>query len=404
MTGKYLVKNRGWVLYLRASDAVLQVLSSLGPRREMQAASPRRALLAVGGHIGDAVIATAALHLLKQQNPELDIGVVAGSWAAPVFERHPDVSRLHVVDHWKVDRSARPLGAKLLQHRRSVSAALREVRAARYDVGIDLYAYYPNMAWLLWRAGIPMRVGYRSGGYGALYTHAVDWSNTSDHTAVQHARLLNVAFPSVDPERATRYALAPVAADSAERVDGLLQESGVPLTDYVVAHMGVGSRKREWPREKWSEVLRALIAMGHHVVLTGAGAEQTREADDMARECGCVSLAGRLRWGEFVHVITRARAIIAPETVAGHVAAAVGTPCVSLYTATGNITHWRPLSGTCSVLTHSVPCAPCYQRRGCDTMDCIRGIGVDEVLDATRAMTAEPARDLGRNGNRRGVG
>src|SRR4030095_3015555 len=142
--------------------------------------TPSRVLLAVGGHIGDAVISTATLSLLKREHPDVDIGIVAASWAAPVFGGHPDVARLHLLDHWKFDRSSRPLASKVARHRRTLATALREIRSARYDAAVDLYAYYPNMAWLMWRAGIPVRVGYRSGGYGPLYTHFLEVASTHD--------------------------------------------------------------------------------------------------------------------------------------------------------------------------------------------------------------------------------
>ncbi len=388
--GRYLVKNRVWNAYLRGCDALL---GALGPRQTaagQPASAPRRVLLAIGGHIGDSVIATASLALLKRERPELEVGIVAASWAKPVFEHHPLVARMHVVDHWKLDRSARPLSEKLLRHRRTLATALAEIRALHYDVAVDLYAYYPNMAWLLWRAGISTRIGYRSGGYGPLYTHALEWSNTTDHTAVQQARLMTLAFPEIDPARATSYVLGPVRDDSARRAEARLIEAGVSPGEYVVVHMGVGSALREWPRAKWRETVRALVVAGHQVVLTGAGDDQVRDAADVARECGCATLAGRLSWNEFVHIIANARVVVAPETVAGHVAAAVGTPCVSLYTGMGTIDHWRPLSSVCSVLTHDVPCAPCHRRRGCATMDCVRDIEVDDVLAAVQAAFASP--------------
>ena len=388
LTGRYLVKNSGWTIYLRCCDAVL---SATIPKRAATASrAPRRVLLAVGGHIGDAVISTATLALLKREHPELDIGVVAASWAAPVFDGHPDVARLHVLDHWKFDRSRRPLATKVARHRRTLSTALREIRSARYDAAIDLYAYYPNMAWLLWRAGIPVRAGYRSGGYGPLYTHAVEWTPTKDHTAMQQARLAALVFPSIDPAHANRYALPPVPLDVAQGTDEMLLDLGLSEGAFAVLHMGVGSKLREWPRAKWREAARALRASGVPVVLTGAGPDEIRDAGELAAECGCTNLAGRLSWHSFVHVIAKSRVVVAPETVAGHVAAAVGTPCVSLYTGMGNVEHWRPLSSDCSLLMHDVPCAPCYRRRGCGTMDCIRGIDTQVVISA--AMRASPRR------------
>jgi len=361
--------------------------------------TPRRVLLAVGGHIGDAVISTATLSLLKREHPEIEIGVVAASWAAPIFDGHPDVSRVHVLDHWKFDRSSRPLATKIAVHRRTLASALPEIRSARYEAAIDLYAYYPNMAWLMWRAGIPVRVGYRSGGYGPLYSHPVEWATTKDHTAVQQARLVAIVFPSIDPTRANRYVLPPVPRDVAQQTDEMLHDLGLSGGDFAVMHMGVGSKLREWPRDKWREVARALTSSGVPLVLTGAGPVEIRDAGELAHEFGCTNLAGRLSWTSFVHVTSKARVVIAPETVAGHVAAAVGTPCVSLYTGMGNVDHWRPLSSNCSLLIHEVPCSPCYRRRGCDTMDCIRGITADEVISALmrehpRRRTASDTPDL----------
>ena len=386
LTGRYLVKNPGWTIYLRCCDALLSAAirrTSINPSR-----TPQRVLLAVGGHIGDAVISTATLSLLKREHPNLEIGVVAASWAAPIFDGHSDVSRVHVLDHWKFDRSSRPFATKIARHRRTLASALTEIRAARYEAAIDLYAYYPNMAWLMWRAGIPVRVGYRSGGYGPLYSHPVEWTTTKDHTAVQQARLAAIVFPSIDPRRANRYVLPPVRRDVARQTDEMLHGLGLSGGEFAVMHMGVGSSLREWPRDKWREVARALAASGLPLVLTGAGPSEIGNAGELARECACTNLAGRLSWTSFVHVISKARVVIAPETVAGHVAAAVGTPCVSLYTGMGNVDHWRPLSSDCSLLMHDVPCAPCYRRRGCDTMDCIRGITANEVISA--AMREHP--------------
>ena len=55
LRGRYLVRNPVWNLYLRGCDALLGALVGSGPRAAPP--PPRRLLLAVGGQIGDAVIA-----------------------------------------------------------------------------------------------------------------------------------------------------------------------------------------------------------------------------------------------------------------------------------------------------------------------------------------------------------
>jgi ADP-heptose:LPS heptosyltransferase len=190
-----------------------------------------------------------------------------------------------------------------------------------------------------------------------------------------------------------------VRRDVVQQTDEMLHSLGLSGGEFAVVHMGVGSALREWPREKWREVARALTSSGVPLVLTGAGPGEIRDAEELAHEFACTNLAGRLSWTSFVHVISKARVVIAPETVAGHVAAAVGTPCVSLYTGMGNVDHWRPLSSDCSLLMNEVPCSPCHRRRGCDTMDCIRGITADKVISAAmrehaRSRTTSEGLDL----------
>src|SRR5215217_7956100 len=154
LRGGYLARNPLLIAGLSLSDALLR----LRPRRSPSAGRmpPRRVLLAVGGQLGDAVIASSMLPRVRAAWPEAEIGILAGSWAAPILRDHPLVARWHPVDHWKLNRTAQSWPERLRRHRASHRKALADIRAAEYDLAIDLYAFYPNMAPLLWRAGIPV--------------------------------------------------------------------------------------------------------------------------------------------------------------------------------------------------------------------------------------------------------
>ena len=393
LRGRYLVHNRGWNAFLRAADRLLAAL----PRRETARPSgaPRRVLLAVGGHLGDAVIATSAVALLRQALPASEIGIVLGSWARPALEGHPSIRWIHSVDHWKSNRSAGSLSVKWRRYATSWRSALAEIRRVGYDAAIDMYMYYPNMAGLLWGAGIPVRVGWTSGGYGPLYTHPVDWSDREEHTAEQQARLVRVLVPELGDMPAPRYELPPVPRDAALRAETVLREAGLQPGRYVVVHTGPGSPLREWPAASWRQLAERLTADGHRLAFTGSGIEQACRIADITRDLpGCVDLCNRLDWQGFVHAITCADAVVAVETVATHVAAAVGTPCVAIWSGIGRMSHWRPRSEECTVLIGSVPCAPCFRSRGCEAMSCVRDVSVDAVAQALRSHLRRAARDL----------
>jgi lipopolysaccharide heptosyltransferase II len=339
LRGRYLVRNRLWNAHLRVADSVLStvVRSSRAAGRE-----PRRVLLAVGGHLGDAVIATSAIALLRRALPAAEIGVVLGSWARVAVEGHSELRWIHTVDHWKINRSGASLAKRWLHDRRTRRQALREIRAVGYDAAVDLDIYYPNMAGLLWRAGIPVRIGYTSGGYGPLYTDPVDWSDGELHTTEQQALLLRRLAPALGDTAALSYHVPEVPFAARHRAESALRAAGVAAGDYLVVHMGSGSPLREWPREKWRDLAERLTADGHCLVFTGSGDPQRQAADDVIRGLRqCTNLCEHLGWHEFIHVVKCAKVVVCVETVASHVASAVGTPCVALWTGITRLSHWR---------------------------------------------------------------
>lgn len=143
-----------------------------------------------------------------------------------------------------------------------------------------------------------------------------------------------------------------------------------------------GAAFKEWPAENWRGLAERLIAGGRRIVFTGRGDAETRTIEQIRTGLdGCVSLCGRLNWCDFVAVVAGACLAVGVESVVGHVAAAVGTPCVVVYGGVTDPAHWRPWGEQVRVLTHEVACA-CYRKGGCAGMECVRRVGVDSVLKA----------------------
>ena len=396
LRGRYLVRNRLWNAWLHVNDAALRVLHAPNGAHSAHEA-PRRVLVAVGGHLGDAVIATAHLSQLARAFPGVEIGIVCGSWSRMVFESHPRVRWIHVLDHWKLNRDRGGGGGggggalrRWLTARRTRARALAEIREVGYDAAIDLAAYFPNSARLLWKAGIPVRVGYTSGGDGPLYTHAVPWS-ARNHVLDEHAALLAQLAPAAGTDTPARYALGIVPHRAAAGAAEKLESAGLSQRSYVVVHMGAGQTRKEWPSEKWTSVLRELGALGFRCVLTGAGAAQSELARGVAESVpGTVNFSDRLDWNEFRAVIAAARLVLSVDTVAAHLAGAAGTPCVVLMTGMDVPERWRAVGGGAgggalvTILSERVACAPCYRSRGCAEMSCIRDVAPQAVIAAAR--------------------
>jgi ADP-heptose:LPS heptosyltransferase len=383
LRGRYLVRNRAWNAWLRASDLMLAALPR--QRNPGTTAPPQRLLLAVGGHAGDAVIATSVLEPIRATWPNVEIGAVTGSWNGHVLANHPDIRWIHFADHWKLNRSESSWWARARRSLASHRAALNEIRAVGYDVAIDLYPYYPNSAQLLARASIPTRIGYVSGGGGSHYSRALEWS-AGGHVIDDHLRLVAALGMKPVARDAVQYRLPPIAGDVAAAAARKLRDAGGSDVDaYVVLHMGAAMTRKSWPMAKWVEIARAMLGQGLGVVLTGAGADDAARTGALQREvAAAVDLCDRLTWDEFRHVVALARTVICVDTVAGHVAAAENTAAVVIMTGMDHSARWNPHGESVTVLTHPVPCAPCYRSDGCPAMSCVREVTTQSVLSAAR--------------------
>jgi ADP-heptose:LPS heptosyltransferase len=384
------VNHRGLRVVLALGDALLAPLHRRAAPSLPRA--PRRILLAIGGQLGDAVIATATIRRLRAAFPESELGVVLPSWARAVIAGHADVRWIHTVDHWKVNRSALPWWKRWRSYRSSQRTALHAIRGVEYDVALDLYGYYPNMAVVLWRSAIPIRIGFMSGGLGRLYTHGVEWGDDLRHVAERQAALVDLLAEEARADASPTCDL-PVPTTAA-RVRGTerLAREGVREREYVVVHMGSGAAERRWPASEWKLLLAQLAAEGHTLVFTGRGAEEMHAIREQRSALpDSVDLGDQLDWEEFVHIVRQARLVITVETAAAHVAGAVGTPCVAVWSGTTSTAHWRPLGTSAELVTNAVPCAPCFRGRGCEHMTCLRGLAASQVLAAVhRALDGRP--------------
>lgn len=376
LRGPYFVQNPILSGGLAIGDRLLGWRGSDGTRPPDSVEPPQRLLLAIGGHLGDVVIGSSVLPAIREAWPQTQIGVLVGSWGRAVIAGHPEVKWVHVADHWKLNRSVKGVFGRLHRHFTTRRTALQEMRGVEYDMAIDLHPFFPNAIPLLRQAGIPRRIGYTSAGFGPFLTDSLGWEDTTRHRVEYHADLLRRAGVPVGSGKELRYSLPPRTHDP----------PGSVADDYVIIHMGAGSAVKEWPTAKWSELVDRLLATGYRLVFTGSGQVQAADAEGVIRgRSGCTNLCNRVDWDGFVATVAAARLMVCVDSVAGHVAAAVGTPVLVLMSGINRTSQWIPVGEEVQVLTNPVPCAPCFRSRGCEAMTCVRGIRVEDVLASIEA-------------------
>ncbi|MGK5739502.1 HAD-IIIA family hydrolase [Micromonospora sp. URMC 103] len=157
---------------------------------------------------------------------------------------------------------------------------------------------------------------------------------------------------------------------------------------YVVVHPGASVTARAAPPQRYADIVAALAAAGHRVLVTGGPAE--RELTARVAAAGGVDLGGRLDLAGLARVIARARCLVVGNTGPAHVAAAVGTPVVSLFAPTVPFGQWGPYRVPTVRLGDAT--APCRDTRAATCPvpghPCLDGIDPAEVVAAVDVLAA----------------
>ena len=191
-----------------------------------------------------------------------------------------------------------------------------------------------------------------------------------------------------EPERARSVAAAagfalPAGDDGGLRVRDVSRRGP---GKYVVVHPGASVEARSCPPATMRAVVAALAADGHRVLVTGGPAERelaSYVAGSAGEDAGRTSMAG------LAGLLAGATAVVVGNTGPAHLAAAVGTPVVSLFAPTVPYLKWGPYRVPNVRL--GVAGAPCRDTRAsvCPVPGhpCLSSVEPAEVVAAVRLLT-----------------
>ncbi|MEV6493239.1 glycosyltransferase family 9 protein, partial [Actinoplanes sp. NPDC051633] len=165
--------------------------------------------------------------------------------------------------------------------------------------------------------------------------------------------------------------------------DGRLRVSIGPVreTGHVIVHPGASVGARACPPETMRAITAALAADGHRVLVTGGPDEQ-----ELAAYVG--TPAGSMSLADLARLLAGAACVVVANTGPAHLAAAVGTPVVSLFAPTVPFGQWGPYRVPHVRLGD--PAAACRDTRAttCPVPGhpCLTGIDPADVVAATRLL------------------
>ncbi len=333
----------------------------------------KRILVSRTDRIGDLVLSTPVFQAIKAQYPKCHLAALVLKETAPLVSGNPCIDEVVIYDKKGI-------------HQGWWSTVLFGwgLRKKRFDLVIHLHPTN-RVHFVSWLAGIPVRIGYRSKNH-FLLTHTIEekkWQGKR-HEAEYNFDLLNlIRVPK--PEFLQLH--VPLNQADKKNLERLLPQS---LSHrYVVFHPSASCRSKRWAPDRLAQVADQLVR-GYQIfpviIGEGSGTIHAVQMQEFMKE-ESLNLAGKLSLGMLAWLLKGARLLISNDSGPVHVAAALGTPVISIFgrnQAGLSSTRWRPISANSSFVQKDVGCVECLAHNCQIDFKCLNELRTEDVLEEAR--------------------
>ncbi len=318
--------------------------------------------------LGDVVLTTPVIRAVRTHFPDAYIAMLVAKQSADVLRENPHLNEIITYDRLAKDKDT----GEMLR-------IIRHLRERKFTMVIDLQRKFRTEL-LMYLSGATERVGK-----GRLCTIRVQEQGNKHATAHYFDLLHAVGIPAADQRLELFF-------DESERTDAVrrFDTAGIRETALKVGLFpGAGWKLREWMPERFAAIGDRLVTQFNANVLVFGGPKETELVQTVVdlMDAPAIPFAGNLQIRQLAACIQQCDLFLTNDTGPMHIAAAVGTPTVSLF-GPGNHIRFQPLGAMHQTIRHDVPCSPCKQFTDkCKDNICMKGIVVDEVWQSiSRAL------------------
>lgn len=338
--------------------------------KDITAINPKRILVCQLRQIGDVLLATPSLQLLKERFPNAKIDLLTEKKCIPVLENNPHVS--HV---WEIDK-------KVLKNPIKALAYYAKVGRSGYDLIVD-FQQLPRCKWVIRLSNAPVRLTMEPPWYNRhLYTH---WIKPEiGYAAMCKASILKplgITWNKKSPK---------IWLTDQEKTwaDDFITAQGMTKNQFVTIDPSHRRITRKWPERHFAGLAK-LLREKHpglkFFVLYGPG--ELEVAHEVARLAGDGVIVSdhMLSLREMAAVQARAALHVGNCSAPRHFAVAVGTPTLTVHGATGF--GWCFPSEEHVSVDKNLECRSCNKNQ-CETRKCLEDFHPEECIDeALRLLT-----------------
>jgi ADP-heptose:LPS heptosyltransferase len=331
--------------------------------------------------LGDAILAGTCFEALRDAFPKAWITALIQQPANKLYQRSGWVNEVLAYHRGSVDRKF--FLSRLWKNYKMV----RALRKRRFDLAIDFSASHRSAQFVeLSRAGFKVGLGLPNIRRSYDLVAKADDELQVPATELDR-RILNLLGLEPKPhDREDGYWQVP--PDAIQYADTFWKANKFSAEDLVLAVNPFAScESKEWHAEKWARVLSELLAKGMKVFFTCAPLERKglgKIEESIGRAIPVYS------GGDVVPLMglyKKSVAVLSADSGPRHLAAAVGTPTLTVW-GPESVARWHPYSSQRHpVVLKEVPCRPCgLSKCVVKKHECMVALQPKDVLAALKQM------------------
>lgn len=347
--------------------------------------------------IGDALMFSPALALLKRNSPDtiVDIAVMFKP-VEELFRNNPFVNNIYFIDFLKQ--------SKLKSLKQTLA-----LRKNKYDVSINVYPSNRreyNLVQFL--EGAKIKLAHRYNHYS--FTNW-DFLNTKlirevkdRHNTVENFELAKAAFPGI---REQELAGLEVYLSEADRIfaDKFISENGLERKFIAGFHAGSATFKghinKRWSADKYAMLAQQLAEKYHaKILLFGTEADVNEKIQKTGGGNVFIPKTGSLM--ESLALMEKCSIFISNDSALMHLAAGLKIPQAAIFAYT-NYKELFPWQNRHIIVRTELDCSPCFFNSpkpvkciydGDEKYKCIKLVEVEDVLKACEKLIEEIPRNV----------
>lgn len=348
------------------------------PRRRSSCSVPSTFLVITTTGIGDTLWGTPAIEALRGAYPASYIGVLTNSTGYDLLKGNPNIDALFIFK-------------KGLAGLFSLPKLFKKLRRRRFDTAF-MFHVSDRIIWpLCFFAGVPEIIGIegRNKGLDFILSRTIN-PRTDIHGIEERIELVKRTGARAVKGGVSFY----LSGSERDRMRTLLRDRGISEDSLLIGlHPGAHNPFKCWPAENFVELGNRLKgSFGCRIIITGDGGEK-RMADEIASGIAdAISLAGIITLRETAALIERMALFITNDTGPMHIAFALKTPTVALFSPTDPRLCGPWHAEKVEVIEKPKVCSPCTGKK-CYNPVCMEQITVEEVFARAEVLLRNSPRD-----------